>query len=331
MAKNPEERRDRYNVSGNAEAQYVDAAQTVLRSKLGITDLAALQTVEEQALARAYRFLLKEVRTDTRLTCELLQHIHARIFGDLYEWAGHWRTVWINKPGTTWPAPDFLEQHMRAFEADVLNRYSAHTLHNDKAFCSAVGEIQGEFLVIHPFREGNARAIKLATDLLAAQTGRPLLLYEQSDEAQQQYVEAAKAAFKHHYNPMVEIIRRALARRRIALEVRSQPPPQLLGERRKALNNAVALGYVQNPLDPFGLVAKPRVSLFKRRSFSEVGHITIVPCSHVPSQRRFSLSATKGPGPASLDARQTRPLTLYWPFVSGGGGAMLRLNREVAS
>ena len=49
MAKNPEERRDRYDVSGNVEAQYVDAAETVLRNKLGITDLTALQTVEEQA------------------------------------------------------------------------------------------------------------------------------------------------------------------------------------------------------------------------------------------------------------------------------------------
>jgi cell filamentation protein len=212
MVKNPEERRDRYDVSGNVEAQYVDAAQTVLRNKLSITDLASLQTVEEQALARAYRFLLKEVRIDTRLTCDLLQHIHARIFGDLYEWAGYWRTVWISKPGTTWPAPDFLEQNMRAFEADVLGRYSAHTLQDDDAFSSAVGEIQGEFLVIHPFREGNARAIKLATDLLAAQTGRPLLVYDQSDEAQQQYIEAAKAAFKHQYDPMIEIIRRALAR-----------------------------------------------------------------------------------------------------------------------
>ena len=211
MAKNPEERRDRYDVSGNVEAQYVDAAETVLRNKLGITDLTALQTVEEQAFARAYRFLLKEVRTDTRLTCELLQHIHARIFGDLYDWAGHWRTVWISKPGTTWPAPDFLDANMLAYEQNVLQKFPANDLNDDSTFCAAVGEIQGEFLVIHPFREGNARTIKLTTNLLAAQTGRPLLVYDQSDEGQRQYIEAAKAAFKRDYVPMVEIIRRALA------------------------------------------------------------------------------------------------------------------------
>jgi cell filamentation protein len=212
MANEPEKRRDRYDVSGNVETQYIDNSHTVLRNELGITDLVTLQTTEEQALVRAYRILLKEVRTDTRLTCELLKHIHARIFGEMYEWAGRWRTVWISKPDTTWPAPDFLEKNMQMYESNVLWRHPAHMLQDDNAFCNAVGEIQGEFLVIHPFREGNARTIKLATDLLAAQTDRPLLVYDQSHEGQQQYIEAAKAAFKRRYDPMIEIIGQALAR-----------------------------------------------------------------------------------------------------------------------
>ena len=57
----------------------------------------------------------------------------------------------------------------------VLQKYPAKSLKEDEEFCGAVAEIQGEFLVIHPFREGNARTIKLMTDLLATQTGRPLL------------------------------------------------------------------------------------------------------------------------------------------------------------
>jgi len=208
------QRRDRYDVSGNVEAQYVDAEQTVLRNRPGITDLATLQKAEEAALARAYRTLLKEVRTDTPLSCDLLRHIHAVIFGDLYEWAGRWRTVWISKPGTTWPAPDFLDRNMDEYERAVLHRYPAAVIRDDDAFCAAAGEIQGEFLVIHPFREGNARTIKLATDLLAAQTGRPLLAYDQTEEAAAEYVEAAKAAFKREYGPLADVIRRALARAR---------------------------------------------------------------------------------------------------------------------
>ena len=131
-----------------------------------------------------------------------------------FVWAGRWRTVWISKPGTTWPSPDFLDRNMDEFERSVLRKYPAASIHDDDAFCAAVGEIQGEFLVIHPFREGNARTIKLATDPLAVQTGRPLLAYDQTEEAPIEYIDAAKAAFKRQYGPLTDIIRRALARAR---------------------------------------------------------------------------------------------------------------------
>jgi cell filamentation protein len=211
MAKQPKKHRGRYDISGNVEAEYVDADKTVLKNRKGLTALEDLQRAEEQALAHAYRTLFREVRLDTPMTCDLLRHIHAVIFGDLYNWAGRWRTVWISKPGITWPPPDFLEQSMRAFESDVLAKHPPSSLAHDDAFCAAVGEIQGEFLVIHPFREGNARTIKLMTDLLAAQTGRPPLVYDQSEDGQERYIAAAKVAFRKQYRPMEEIIRQALA------------------------------------------------------------------------------------------------------------------------
>lgn len=114
---------------------------------------------------------------DTALTNSLVLHIHDRIFGALYEWAGRWRTVNISKPGITWPPAMFVPQN----------------------------------LVVHPFREGNARTIKLLTDLLAAQTGRPLLTYDQSDQGRERYIHAASMAFRKDYRPMVEVIRQALA------------------------------------------------------------------------------------------------------------------------
>ena len=163
-------------------------------------------------LAQAYEALLAEVRTDTPMTCELLRHIHLRTFGNLYEWAGRWRSVWVSKPGITWPAPDFLDSNMQAFEQEMLERHPARALTDDNVFSATVGKIQGEFLVIHPFREGNARTIKLLTDLLATQTGRPLLVYEGSEEGQDRYIAAAKAAFKKDYSPMTAIISQALAR-----------------------------------------------------------------------------------------------------------------------
>jgi cell filamentation protein len=203
-------RRDRYDTSGNPEAEYVDAAQTVLRNLEGVSDPGVLAVREEELLAQAYDRLFAEVRMDTRLTCELLKYIHRSIFGPLYEWAGRYRTVWISKPGTTWPAPDFVPQGMGEFEQQVLRPCDPKGLSDDAAFSEMVAMIQGEFLVIHPFREGNARTIKLATDLLAVQSGRLPLKYDQSDAGAQAYIEAAKAAFRRQYAPMTAIIRAAM-------------------------------------------------------------------------------------------------------------------------
>jgi cell filamentation protein len=205
-----ETHRSRYDTTGNPEAEYVDAAQRVLRNKLGIVDRLVLEQAEEEALLKAYTRLWGEVRLTTPMTCALVLHVHSSIFGDLYEWAGKWRTVWISKPGMTWPAPDFLDQHMREFERDILSKHPAARLSDDEAFCRAVARIQGEFLVIHPFREGNARTIKLLTDLLAAQTGRAPLTYDRSEAGAAAYIAAAKAAFVRDYAPLSGIIRKAL-------------------------------------------------------------------------------------------------------------------------
>ena len=72
--------RDRYDTSGNIEAEYVDEAQTVLVNKRGVTDLEELQLLEEEGLAKAYETLLAEVRVDTPLTCDLIRYIHERIY-----------------------------------------------------------------------------------------------------------------------------------------------------------------------------------------------------------------------------------------------------------
>jgi len=201
---------DRYEVSGNVEAQYVDGAEEVLINKKGITDLRTLQIEEEKGLARSYEQLLAEVRSDTPMTVSLLLYVHKLIFGDLYEWAGRWRTVRISKPGVSWPPPDFLHQAMKNFEPDVFQKYSAAHLTTDDIFCNAVGHIQGEFLAIHPFREGNARTIKLLTNLLAVQAGHLPLRYDMTDAGKQAYIEAAKAALLGNYEPMAVIIRAAL-------------------------------------------------------------------------------------------------------------------------
>ena len=209
---------DHYLVTGNSEAEYMDAAETGLKNKKGIADAATLQDAEEEALGRAYGQLIWEIGPTTRLTCDLIRRIHAFIFADLYDWAGRWRTVWISKPGVTWPAPDFLEEHMERFERDVLAKFPpSRPCRYRYLLQSGWRRSRSEFLVIHPFREGNARTIKVLTDLLASQTKRPILQYDQSETGAAEYIAAAAAAFDKNYAPLESVIWSAL---RAAMGVR---------------------------------------------------------------------------------------------------------------
>jgi len=103
---------------------------------------------------------------------------------------------------------------MDEYERAILSRWPAGAIHDDATLCQAAGEIQGEFLTIHPFREGNARTIKLLTDLLAAQTGRPLLAYDNSPSGADAYIAAAKQAFKRDHAALTKLIAEALERSR---------------------------------------------------------------------------------------------------------------------
>jgi cell filamentation protein len=198
-------------VTGNPESQYVDPEGLVMRNLQGITDLKLLQDEEEDALAKAYERLSEEIQVDTPMTAALIRYVHRVIFGEMYAWAGNWRTVRISKPGASWPPPDFLDQGMQEYERNVLAKHPLATLIADNDFCRAMAHIQGEFLSIHPFREGNARTIKVLTDLLASQTGRPLLQYDMSPKGKAEYIAAAQKALKEGDTSLFEpIILKAL-------------------------------------------------------------------------------------------------------------------------
>ena len=76
--------------------EYVDPATGVLKNRLGITDTATLETTEAQFVAARARELTHQPIPGA-FDLSHLQAIHRHLFGDLYEWAGHLRTVDLTK------------------------------------------------------------------------------------------------------------------------------------------------------------------------------------------------------------------------------------------
>lgn len=71
---------------------------TILRNKLEITDPVELQLVEFDVVeTRSHELRTGAHAVDRTFDSAHLKAIHAHLFGDLYDWAGHYRTVNISK------------------------------------------------------------------------------------------------------------------------------------------------------------------------------------------------------------------------------------------
>lgn len=148
---------------------YVDPDTGVLRNRLGIAEQAALDEAEADYTA---------VRAATigHLPGEYdlahLQAVHARVFGDVYGWAGELRTVGIDK-GVPFCPPE----HLASFAHDVFRRLAAEGFLRGRGreeFLDGLADLVGNLNALHPFREGNGRTVRLFVAQLARDAGYEL-------------------------------------------------------------------------------------------------------------------------------------------------------------
>ncbi len=147
---------------------YVDPLTGVFRNKLGITDTQQLQRVERR-LTRAALLRLAEHPLPGRYDLAHLQTFHLALFGDIYTWAGHIRTVDIART-------DFFAHHtyIESYAGDVFRRLAdEHHLHGfdlDR-FVERLVYYFAEVNALHPFREGNGRTQRAFFGQMAAEAG----------------------------------------------------------------------------------------------------------------------------------------------------------------
>ncbi|CAI1074623.1 Fic family protein [Serratia entomophila] len=71
---------------------------------------------------------------------------------------------------------------------------------------SYLAECHVEFILIHPFREGNGRLSRLLCDMLAVLAGKGLLDYSLWDEHKAFYFKAIQAGVSGNYSPMMQLV-----------------------------------------------------------------------------------------------------------------------------
>jgi len=201
---------DRYDTSGNPEGRYQPGSDNqVLSNKLGITDPSEMDDVELDLLEQLSETTLDEISEDQPITSEDLCEWHRRWLGNVYEWAGHYRSVNMSKGDFHFAASHLVPGLMKSFNDKFLAIYSPCHLMDEVQLVDALAMIHIEYILVHPFREGNGRLSRLLANVMALQAGQPFLDFSSMDVNKEEYFTAVQAGLDND-EPMKEMFKRVL-------------------------------------------------------------------------------------------------------------------------
>lgn len=177
----------------------------------GCLDLEEIHRREDEGVARAMEFVasLLDRPEPAPLTVNLVRQIHRELLGEIYPFAGEWRTVDLHKGDgpTRWPLPPCgIQPLMDVLDRDVLSKSPLLSADDGEVF-GYVAEVMCELLALHPFREGNGRTAFIVGNLLLLQNDLvPLDVYDRrSDQAR--YFAACDAGRIHKdYVPLAKLV-----------------------------------------------------------------------------------------------------------------------------
>ncbi len=157
-----------YSMEGCSDNCY--PGTTVLVNKLNIHDQKELDIVEKQiTLLRAVQ--AEQNMSFDKLNLDFYLSIHQFLFEDIYEWAGTFRTANISKKGTVFcKAEQIKETCILKFQRLAEHNYFADLDTPD--FISEVADFYNEMNLLHPFREGNGRTLRLFITILVRNSKR---------------------------------------------------------------------------------------------------------------------------------------------------------------
>jgi cell filamentation protein, protein adenylyltransferase len=102
---------------------------------------------------------------------------------------------------------------MKEFSERTLEKGTPPTIATRDGITLFLAEVHNELILIHPFREGNGRAVRLLIQLIAQQAGYQGLDFgfiKESGKEYDLYIAAVQAALEMDHEPMRKIIDRAL-------------------------------------------------------------------------------------------------------------------------
>ncbi len=202
--------KDRYDTTGNPEAQFEpDSNDRVLVNKLGISSLEEIEDIELSLLNQLREDLIEELAADQRLTVADVCEWHRRWLGNVYAWAGRYRSVNMGKADFQFAACSQVPRLMGHLDTEILARHTPCAGMSEVQVVEAIAVVHVELILIHPFREGNGRLSRLLASVMALQAGWPQLDFTPWDASMDNYFAAIQRGMSD-YGPMKSLVKRVL-------------------------------------------------------------------------------------------------------------------------
>jgi cell filamentation protein, protein adenylyltransferase len=201
----------RYAATGS-ESQFQPGSRgRVLRNRLGITRVREIEEVETDALRAAQSEAEQAYGANHRFTPTDIRRLHRMWLGEIYPWAGDYRTLNIGKRGFQFAHAPLIPRLMTIFGREVLRRHTPCGRATDVSVARSLAEVHAELILIHPFRDGNGRLARLLALLMARQAGiNPLRLSVLAGAGKRTYVQAIHAAMSRDYAPLESLFSSAI-------------------------------------------------------------------------------------------------------------------------
>jgi len=168
-----------------------------------ITTREELNYWEQLNIAEAEDWAFGRKRNDL-LSQSFICRLHKKMFGNVWQWAGKFRTTQKNLGIDPWR----IAMELGQLCGDTRALIDHATYPADEIAAS----FHHRLVQIHPFPNGNGRHARLMTDLLLTQLKRPLFSWGsknliQPGKTRQRYITALQAADRHDFAPLLKFAR----------------------------------------------------------------------------------------------------------------------------
>jgi Fic-DOC domain mobile mystery protein B len=164
-----------------------------------VVDRRQLNEIEAANVAAGRRWAMRS-RKDC-LADDYLCELHKRMFGDVWRWAGDYRTFDVNIGNTP-----FVQVPMAVREALGDAQYWVE--HDTYAPAELAVRVHHRLVLIHPFVNGNGRCTRLLADVVIKRLKADLLSWGsaslvETGKARAAYVAALREADGHNLEPLL--------------------------------------------------------------------------------------------------------------------------------